>query len=877
MRVIKNNDMSSINSFENIFKEHIKIETSQKSIDNLFTRRMTSKTNYKPYYQRNYVWDDNKATHFIESIFLGTELPPLIFFDSDNGIEIIDGRQRYETIKRFMDDEFSLKQNGLSILTQLKNLKYSQLSKKSNDLLEHFLDCKIRIIHFQIVNHPPLDPKLQDRVKKEIFLRYNSGITPLKKEEVDDARYDEDLISNFFKNKINKSETVYKMFVDVLFSGHVSKIYKKVSLAKIISQVRTELVLPSYPIAQFSKGGAKKIAEKLYEFFTKTNSEQPEIIYDNFINKVEFLNKILKYSSKNKLKTNHLAMRGFLWALSIMEIEQINFSFDNNFTKKCAIFINDNIQFFSTEYSTRRENIFNRYVIIQKFFESEFDLSLSAYLDENSSIAKIKKEIRNKKATTKLEKLKDLGLSKPEPSNMSIEDVSRKMNRRKFLVRPSYQRVEVINKQKKSSIIESVLLGIKLPPIFIYKRLDDVYEVIDGQQRLLTLLGFTGSEYTDQDNKVIKSKDNEFKLSGLRILTELNGKKFNELNENDQNKIYDFQLYIVEIDANKNPNFNPIDLFIRLNDKPYPIKTNSFEMWNSWVDVDLIDQIKQLKNVLIDWFYIKKITKKSDRDRMENEELITSLAYIEYHSKSKQKVVDIYQKDNINIEGIITSKLISRVSSKLKINALMLEACTDITVKKEFLNSIKKVKSVIRNLKLILIDRNKEPGETTELFLNNEIEKFVKVSNTRKLQNFYFLWILINKTNFNLVKIKRKDMKKDLLRIFKIINAKHTGFHKNNINNRSLINLFNSHSDVFLSNYTSKAMRKRKLSKKEKEEMIKRQGYKSSISGVPIFDMDDLEVDHTIPLAVQGQDEIDNMGLAHGKENREKGSNFDLN
>ena len=41
--------------------------------------------------------------------------------------------------------------------------------------------------------------------------------------------------------------------------------------------------------------------------------------------------------------------------------------------------------------------------------------------------------------------------------------------------------------------------------------------------------------------------------------------------------------------------------------------------------------------------------------------------------------------------------------------------------------------------------------------------------------------------------------------------------------------------------------------------------------------MDDLEVDHTIPLAVQGQDTIDNMGLAHGKENRQKGSNFDLN
>ena len=101
-----------------------------------------------------------------------------------------------------------------------------------------------------------------------------------------------------------------------------------------------------------------------------------------------------------------------------------------------------------------------------------------------------KKDIRNKKSSTKLEKLKDIGLSKPEPSNKSIDDVTRKMNRRNFLVRPTYQRVEVIDKQKKSSIIESVLLGIKLPPIFIYKRLDDVYEVIDGQQRLLTLLGF---------------------------------------------------------------------------------------------------------------------------------------------------------------------------------------------------------------------------------------------------------------------------------------------------------------------------------------------------------------------------------------------------
>ena len=64
------------------------------------------------------------------------------------------------------------------------------------------------------------------------------------------------------------------------------------------------------------------------------------------------------------------------------------------------------------------------------------------------------------------------------------------IERIKFLVRPSYQRSEVINLLKASAIIESILLGINLPPIFIFKRLDGVSEVIDGQQRLLTILGF---------------------------------------------------------------------------------------------------------------------------------------------------------------------------------------------------------------------------------------------------------------------------------------------------------------------------------------------------------------------------------------------------
>lgn len=191
------------NDFERIFTSHLKIETYSKSIDSLFSLRSLHKINYKPYYQRNYVWDDHKATYFIESILLGTEIPPLIFFNNGTDIEVIDGRQRFETIKRFKENHFSLTRNGLASLKQLAKSTYESLQRhpETASIIDLFLDAKIRIIEFEIVNEPKLDPTLEDKIKKEIFGRYNSGITPLKKPEIDNAIYDADLIFQFFKKK----------------------------------------------------------------------------------------------------------------------------------------------------------------------------------------------------------------------------------------------------------------------------------------------------------------------------------------------------------------------------------------------------------------------------------------------------------------------------------------------------------------------------------------------------------------------------------------------------------------------------------------------------------------------------------------------------
>ena len=85
-----------------IFKTHLKIENSVKSIAHTFLNaRYANRIDYAPYFQRKYVWDEEKATYFIESILLGTEIPPIVLFDDGSKNEVIDGRQRYETIKKF--------------------------------------------------------------------------------------------------------------------------------------------------------------------------------------------------------------------------------------------------------------------------------------------------------------------------------------------------------------------------------------------------------------------------------------------------------------------------------------------------------------------------------------------------------------------------------------------------------------------------------------------------------------------------------------------------------------------------------------------------------------------------------------------------------
>jgi len=351
----------------------------------------------------------------------------------------------------------------------------------------------------------------------------------------------------------------------------------------------------------------------------------------------------------------------------LLVLENENFDLtqvtDIEFFRRLGKIISDNLEKYTEINSHFYKKNLERYSFTSRLFEKKFNLNFQIYVDKNYDLKnQLKPTEEIKDTVTKLSELESLRLKKPEPSRHSIDDTVTTMERKRYLVRPSYQRSEVINLSKASAIIESILLGINLPAIFIFKRLDGVLEVIDGQQRLLTILGFIGQKYLDEENKKNYPRNSCFSLRGLRILKNLNGKKFTNLDPYLQDNMLDFELLIVGIDEFFNPKFNPIDLFIRLNDKPYPIRENSFEMWNSWVERDVIAQIKENVNKHLSWFHLKIARNRNDRDRMENEELYTSLVYLEFEKLKNREILtylDIYKNtDRINarirsIKGII--------------------------------------------------------------------------------------------------------------------------------------------------------------------------------------------------------------------------------
>jgi len=415
--------------------------------------------------------------------------------------------------------------------------------KALGSLRDDFWDTKLRIIEFSFHTQSDNMDIKEDIVKKEIFKRYNSGITPLKPTEIDKAVYYDNDLNSFIQTKLTSEKVLFGEIRDLFY-------FEKSNIQILLKKIRQLLVQHKIPIKYYA---VKKdnIISKYYELLSsKIEDNLYDDIYSSFINKINILKQTKVIISENKFFFNRLVSECIFWALSIVEENSDPLpEMDDNFISDLAYYIEKNKDSFAMDRSSFGKELQKRYKVTAEFFEDKTGISYSDYLDTTAEFKKANKEINSTKDDSQEEtSFDDLRINKPEPSSITIVDICRQMERQRFLIRPPYQRCEVKNRNKSSAIIESILLGIKLPPIFVYKRKDGVSEVLDGQQRLLSILGFLKKEYLDEQNKKQKSIKSGYSLSLKNgILTKLHGSNIEKLTPEQVKKINNFDLWIIEI------------------------------------------------------------------------------------------------------------------------------------------------------------------------------------------------------------------------------------------------------------------------------------------------------------------------------------------
>jgi len=729
-----------------IFENKIKIESKVMSIESLFNNQhRVDNTDFKPSYQRNYVWNDEKATYFIESILLGTEIPPLVFFRNVDKIEVIDGRQRYQTILRFKNNEFRLRKNGLHKLGNI-GISNTLFRDLDIDLKDSFWDTKLRLIEFSFPSYDGITNEIEEFVKREIFKRYNSGITPLKPTEIDSAIYLDNDLNAYLKDKLQTDSTLFGEVSDVFH-------FEKKGVEVILKKIRQLLVQHEIPIKYYSVK-KQSIISKFYDsLFDQIDESEIHEIYAGFIFKLNLLKRI-----KNKFKTkssdyNRLISESLYWAFSVIENEGVELQELSN-EREIAIIVEyliKNIDDFGLQRSSFAKELNQRYLTVSSFFEERFNLSLSLYLENNPEF----KERNSTIATDQEGRIgfEELRLNKPEPSSIAITDISRAMERQRFLIRPPYQRKEVINKKKSSLIIESILLGIKIPPFFVLKREDGVREVLDGQQRLLSLLGFIGAPYLNEKGEKSYSVKNGYSLNLKNsILTNLHGVEYQNLSPEYKERILNFDLWLIEIDSKYNKKFEPIDLFVRLNDKPYPIKEDTFEMWNSYISRDIIESIKSAHANQHSWFYLRK-----NNSRMEDENIYTALAFLQYSLNENDSM-------NAQSEQIDIYKVGNKINFRLKSKNEITKTLESGEKKIKFLSAINDFEfDFLSKIKLLLSDENDGKVQT----LNKNLDELFLVGRGRRTQqSFYALWHFLFDIPVEEILTFKRDIRREVQDLF---------------------------------------------------------------------------------------------------------------
>jgi hypothetical protein len=156
--------------------------------------------------------------------------------------------------------------------------------------------------------------------------------------------------------------------------------------------------------------------------------------------------------------------------------------------------------------------------------------------------------------------------------NASIQNISWFRDRYRegtLAIKPPYQRKPVWVARQKCYLIESILRGLPVPEIYIQQITTPeghtTYGIVDGQQRMRSVLQFIGAE-TDPD----EAEYNKFALDKLEPTSDWHNVTFGDLSAEVKKKFYGYQFAVRYLDTDDDEEIR--DMFRRLNKYLVPLK-----------------------------------------------------------------------------------------------------------------------------------------------------------------------------------------------------------------------------------------------------------------------------------------------------------------
>lgn len=186
-------------------------------------------------------------------------------------------------------------------------------------------------------------------------------------------------------------------------------------------------------------------------------------------------------------------------------------------------------------------------------------------------------------------------------------------NRGELILSPKYQRNAVWNLNAKSYLIDTILNGLPIPPIFIRQKIDiamqkTIREVLDGQQRLRTIM-----EFKNNDFKVLRSQSEEF-----------GNLTYDNLTDDLKEKFLSFEMSVEIIKTDDEATI--YDMFARLNSNNMTLNRQEIRNAKYWGVFKVF--INRLAKKYKSFFISLHTFNTSQLARMQDLELLSSLAVL---------------------------------------------------------------------------------------------------------------------------------------------------------------------------------------------------------------------------------------------------------